>query len=93
MNADFEKYLNDEIEDKELHLPTGKTESMHDIALEYIFDAGVNFMLKTMQKKPTDIGSFDMKFFDIGKNLATLYYKSNKRRHKLRLFELLSYMQ
>ena len=65
---------------------------MYDIALEYIFDIGIRFMIKTMQKKPSDIGSFDMKFFDIGKNLAALYYKTNKKGHKLRLFELLSFM-
>ncbi len=49
---------------------------MHKIAEEYIFDVGMNLMMQTMMKKPQDIGSFDMKFFDIGKNLASLYYKA-----------------
>ena len=65
---------------------------MLHLAQEYIFDIGIQFMQKTMQRKPTDIGSFDMKFFDIGKNLASLYYKSNRSSHKLKLFKLLSFM-
>lgn len=76
-----------------LGIPTGKTEQMFDLAQEYIFGIGMHFMQKTMMKKPQDIGSFDMKFFDIGKNLASLYYKATKTQHKLRLFKLLSYMQ
>ena len=34
-----------------------------------------------------------MKFFDIGKNIASLYYKATKPKHKLKIFGLLSYMQ
>ena len=74
-------------------MPTGKKMSMFEIAEEYIMTTCIDFMLKTMQRKPTDIGSFDMKFFDIGKNLANLYYKARKSRHKLNIFKLLSYMQ
>ena len=76
LNLDFEKYLNDQIIDHTLIMPTGKTRSMLEVAEEYIFDVAMDFMLATMMKKPTDIGSFDMKFFDIGKNLASLYYKA-----------------
>lgn len=43
---------------------------MFEIAEKYIFDIGLEFMQQTMAKKPSDIGSFDMKFFDIGKNLS-----------------------
>ena len=93
LNEDFEKYLKDEIIDHTIEMPTGKTKSSLAIAEEYIFDIGINFMHRTMMRKPSDIGSFDMKFFDIGKNLASLYYKSNNRKHKLRLFKLLSYIQ
>lgn len=64
-----------------------------EIVEEYIFEVAMLFMEITMQKKPTDIGSFDMKFFDIGKNLASLYYKATKNKHKLNVFRLLSYMQ
>ena len=66
---------------------------MLEIAEEYIFDVSMDFMLMTMKNKPTNIGSFDMKFFDIGKNLASLYYKATKSRHKLKIFQLLSFMQ
>ena len=59
---------------------------MLEIAEEYIFDVSMDFMLMTMKNKPTNIGSFDMKFFDIGKNLASLYYKATKSRHKLKIF-------
>lgn len=92
LNEDFERYLNDEIVDHVMQFPTGKTSSSIKIAEEYIFDVGMDFMMMTMQKKPSDIGSFDMKFFDIGKNLASLYYKAPKRRHKLKLFKLLAYI-
>ena len=90
LNSDFEMFLRDEIYEYELHLPTGKVLSMFSLAMEYIFDAGIKFMRVTMRKKPSDVGSFDMKFFDIGKNLASLYYKTNNRKHKLHLFELLA---
>ena len=93
LNDDFEKYLSDSIVDHTLHLPTGKTIQMMEIVEEYIFEVAMLFMEITMQKKPTDIGSFDMKFFDIGKNLASLYYKATKNKHKLNVFRLLSYMQ
>ena len=66
---------------------------MAEIVEEYILDAAIDFMQLTMQRKPTDIGSFDMKFFDIGKNIASLYYKATKPKHKLKIFGLLSYMQ
>ena len=56
---------------------------MSSIVEEYILDAAIEFMQLTMQRKPTDIGSFDMKFFDIGKNIASLYYKATRRKHKL----------
>lgn len=93
LNEDFEKYLNDQIIDHELVMPTGKTLSMFEMAEEYIMGIAIEFMHKTMVRKPTDIGSFDMKFFDIGKNLASLYYKATKSSHKLQIFKLLSYMQ
>ena len=93
LNEDFEAYLNDEIVDHTLHLPTGKTRSMLEVAEEYIFDVAIDFMLRTMQRKPTDIGSFDMKFFDIGKNIASLYYKASRSSHKYKIFNLLSFMQ
>ena len=93
MNEDFEKYLNDQIIDHELVMPTGKRMSMFEMAEEYIMGIAIDFMEKTMIRKPADIGSFDMKFFDIGKNLASLYYKATKSRHKLKIFKLLSYMQ
>lgn len=73
-------------------MPTGKTKSMLTECREYIFNVGMSFMQRTMQKKPSDIGSFDMKFFDIGKNLASLYYKATNRQHKIKLFQLLSFM-
>lgn len=93
LNEDFEKYLNDQIIDHELIMPTGKRMSMFEMAEEYIMGIAIDFMEKTMIRKPADIGSFDMKFFDIGKNLASLYYKATKSRHKLKIFKLLSYMQ
>lgn len=65
---------------------------MLEVAEEYIFDVAMDFMLATMMKKPTDIGSFDMKFFDIGKNLASLYYKATQSKHKLKIFKLLAYI-
>ena len=75
LNSDFEAYLNDEIVNHEVILPTGKKQMMYDLAEEYIFSKGLPFMKWTIIKKPSDIGSFDMKFFDIGKNLASLFYK------------------
>ena len=92
INDDFVKYLNDEIVDHELMLPTGKTQSMSGMAEEYIMGIAIEFMHKTMIRKPQDIGSFDMKFFDIGKNLSSLYYKATKATHKLRIFKLLHYI-
>ena len=45
-----------------------------------------------MKKKPVDIGSFDMKFFDIGKNLAALYYVTTDKRQKFNIFKLLQFI-
>ena len=53
---------------------------MRMIAEEYIFFTGITFMTGTIRSKPVDIGSFDMKFFDIGKNLAGLYYHTQDKR-------------
>lgn len=92
LNSDFEAYLNDEIVNHELILPTGKKQMMYDLAEEYIFDKGLPFMKWTIIKKPSDIGSFDMKFFDIGKNLASLFYKVQNTKRKLQIFHLLSYI-
>ena len=52
INDDFVKYLNDQIVDHELMLPTGKAQSMFEMAEEYIMGIAIEFMHKVMMRKP-----------------------------------------
>ena len=44
LNEDFESYLDGNIVDHEVRLPTGKSQSMKHLAEKYIFETGVLFM-------------------------------------------------
>ena len=68
---------------------------MLDVAEEYIFNSCVRFIRLALKRKNFDVGAFDMKFFNVAENLASLYYHNPdlKPEYKMSLFQLLSYIR
>jgi hypothetical protein len=98
INEDFEAYLNRKIIDYKIltHAkPASKSRYMHDVAEEYIFLSCTKFIRLALKRKNFDVGAFDMKFFNVAENLASLYYHNPdlKPEYKMSLFELLYYMR
>jgi len=92
MNTDIESYLNDEIVDHELIYPNRKTGSMFELAEDYIFKFGLPFLRSTLKRKQYDIGSTELRFYVIAKNIAELFYKTDKKEYKLIAFDVLKYI-
>jgi len=98
INEDFEAYLNRKIIDYKIltyATPNSKSEKMHNVAEEYIFISCVRFIRLALKRKNFDVGAFDMKFFNVAENLASLYYHNPdlKPEYKMSLFQLLSYIR
>ena len=80
------------VKDTKLHMPNGTLQTMYDLCEDYIFHAGLAFIKSTLKRKTYDVGSVELKFYVIAKNVAALFYYTNKREYKIITYELLKYI-
>ena len=62
-----------------VEIPNGELVSMKKLGEEYLFQTGVRFIRLVLKRKTYDVGSVELKFYVIAKNLAELFYNTNKR--------------
>ena len=47
----------------------------------YIFDTGLDFIRATLKRKTYDVGSVELKFYVLAKNVAALFYHTEDRHN------------
>ncbi len=92
LNDDFEKYLAHEIKNTRIKMPNGQIYPMLDLAEDYIYNTGLSFIKSVLKRKTYDVGSVELKFYVIAKNVAALFYAGTKREHKMQALDLLKYI-
>ena len=73
-------------------MPNGKKIKMTKLNEDYLFIYGLNFIYHTLKRKTYDVGSVELKFYVIAKNIASLFYHTTDKRNKIKAYELLSYI-
>ena len=73
-------------------MPNGKKIAMKLLNEKYLFGSGLNFIKATLKRKTYDVGSVELKFYVLAKNVANCFYHANDRTHKLATFDLLKYI-
>ena len=65
---------------------------MDELGEDYIFNTGLTFIHSTLKRKTYDVGSVELKFYVIAKNVAQLFYVATMRESKLACYDLLHYI-
>jgi hypothetical protein len=58
----------------------------------YIFDTGLDFIRATLKRKTYDVGSVELKFYVLAKNVAALFYHTEDRHNQAKALDLLKYI-
>lgn len=74
VNQDYEDYLNDKVRQTKLQYPSGKRVPMKTLQEQYIFGTGLEFIKATLKRKTYDVGSVELKFYVLAKNIAFTFY-------------------
>ena len=59
---------------------------------KYIFDTGLDFIRATLKRKTYDVGSVELKFYVLAKNVAALFYHTDDRQNQAKALDLLKYI-
>ena len=73
-------------------MPNGKKIAMKSLNEKYLFGSGLNFIKATLKRKTYDVGSVELKFYVLAKNVANCFYHAHDRTHILATFDLLKYI-
>jgi hypothetical protein len=92
INKDFEDYLADEVRRTKLQYPNSKKFPMKTLNEKYIFESTLDFIKATLKRKTYDVGSVELKFYVLAKNVAALFYHTQDKRNKIKALELLKYI-
>ena len=65
---------------------------MLDVAEDYIYRTGLSFIKLVLKRKTYDVGSVELKFYVIAKNVAALFYHTPKKEFRLLSLDLLRYI-
>lgn len=74
LNSDFESYIAGTMKRTKLEMPNGEIMQMEQLGEDYIFNTGLKFIRQTLKRKTYDVGSVELKFYVIAKNVAQLFY-------------------
>jgi len=70
LNSDFVSYIGGELKSTRLEMPDGQVVYMEEMGEEYIFNTGLRFIKQVLKRKTYDVGSVELKFYVIAKNVA-----------------------
>lgn len=73
-------------------MPDGKLVEMYSLAEEYVYTTGLDFIRQVLKRKTYDVGSVELKFYQIAKNVARLFDRPAEKKYKICAFELLRYI-
>jgi len=51
-------------------MPDGQVVYMDEVGESYIFNTGLRFIMQVLKRKTYDVGSVELKFYVIAKNVA-----------------------
>ena len=60
-------------------MPNNKKIPMKTLNEKYIFDTGLDFIRATLKRKTYDVGSVELKFYVLAKNVAACFYHATDR--------------
>ena len=64
-------------------MPNGEVFSMKQLGEEFLFFTGMKFIRFVLKRKTYDVGSVELKFYVIAKNVAALFYCTQKKENKM----------
>jgi hypothetical protein len=73
-------------------MPNGKKIPMSQLHEQYIFGTGLNFIKATLKRKTYDVGSVELKFYVLVKNVAAAFYAAKEMKHQVATLDLLKYI-
>lgn len=73
-------------------MPNGDHKEMYDLAEEYIYITGLDFIRQVLKRKTYDVGSVELKFYQIAKNVARLFDRPTDKKYKIAAYELIRYI-
>jgi len=89
VNADIELYLEDKIENHIIEQPDMTQKQAKNMFEHYLFDMVLTFIHLILKRKQYDVGSAELKFFNVAENLSKLFMHTRCRQYREIVYDLL----